>query len=328
MIKFDNFVGNEKLKDRLSKMIESRSVPQAMVFEGKQGLGKRTLVSQFVRALLCKGTDRPCGTCSACAKTKTLAHPDIVVIDGNEPKALSVDAIREIRSDSFIKPNEADYKVYLFLNADGMQEESQNAILKVLEEPSSYCVFIFTVENRSSLLPTVLSRAVCMELFPVPVSQAVNALKRMLPDEQIENIEKSAEIFSGNIGAAVNSLCSGEFATLYETSLRILNSLNALDEFELLSESARFESDKELFSGCVTVLSLAVRDALTLKLGGNGTVSGFEGKELEPLKALTAKQLLSLKYELDEIKSALSRNPNFTLLITRFCARLRKACGR
>lgn len=328
MIRFDNFVGNEKLKGRLSKMIENRSVPQAIVFEGKQGLGKRTLVSQFVRALLCKGDDRPCSVCSVCAKTKNLAHPDIVVIDGNEPKALSVDSVREIRSDSFIKPNEADYKIYLFFNADGMQEEAQNAILKVLEEPSSYCIFIFTVENRSSLLPTVLSRAVCMELFPAPVSQAVGAIKRMLPDEQIDNIEKAAEIFSGNIGAAVNSLCSGDFATLYETSLRILKSLSALDEFELLSESAGFEGNKELFSGCVSVLSLAVRDALTLKLGGKGTVSGFEGSELEPLGALTAKQLLSLKYELDEIRSALSRNPNFKLLITRFCARLRMACGR
>ena len=328
MINFDNFVGNEKLKDRLSALIESRSVPQAIMFEGKQGLGKRTLVSQLVRSLLCTGDDRPCDRCSACAKTKNLAHPDVVVIDGNEPKALSVDAIRGIRSDSFIKPNEADYKIYLFFNADNMQEEAQNAILKVLEEPSAYCVFIFTVENRSSLLPTVLSRAVCMELFPAPVDQAVEAIRRILPDENVENIEKAAEIFSGNIGAAVNSLCSGEFATLYETSLRILNALSALDEYELLSESARFEGEKELFTGCVTVLGLAVRDALTLKLGGKGTVSGFDSKELDVLRSLTAKQLLSLKYELDEIRSALSRSPNFTLLTTRFCARLRSACGR
>lgn len=325
---FDNFVGNEKLKDRLSQMLQSKSVPQAMVFEGKQGLGKRTLVSQFVRALLCQSKDKPCGICPACAKTKNLAHPDITVIDGNDSNALAVDAIREIRSDSFIKPNEADYKVYLFFNADSMNEQSQNAILKVLEEPAPYCVFIFTCENRSSLLPTVLSRSVCMELFPASVVQAVGAMRRLLPDESIENIEKAAEIFSGNIGAAVNSLCSGEFTTLYETSLRVIKSLSALDEFELLRESASFEGDKELFSGCVTVLSLAVRDALTLKLGGKSTVSGFDSSELDVLKALTAKQLLSLKYELDETKSALSRNPNFTLLITRFCARMRKACGR
>lgn len=325
---FDNFVGNEKLKDRLTQMLDSRSVPQAMVFEGKQGLGKRTLVTQFVRALLCQSKYKPCGVCPACAKTKTLAHPDIVVIDGNEPKSLAVDVMRNIRSGSFVKPNEADYKVYLLFNADGMQEEAQNAILKILEEPPPYCVFIFTCESRSSLLPTVLSRSVCMELFPVTTSQAVDAIKKLFPDQSTENIEKAADIFGGNIGTAVNSLCSGDFAKLYATSLKVLNSLNGLDEFELLSESAVFEGDKELFSGCVTVLSLAVRDALSLKFGGNSTVSGFDTTELDALKSLTAKQLLSLKDELDETKSALLRNANFTLLVTRFCARMRKACGR
>ena len=329
MIRFDDFVGNEKLKDRLSKMIERKSVPQAMVFEGKQGLGKRTLVAHFVRALLCKSSDvRPCGICSECAKTRELAHPDVTVIDGSQPKALSVDVIRQIRSDSFILPNESDYKIYLFLNADGMQEEAQNAILKILEEPAPYCVFIFTCENRSTLLPTVLSRAVSMELFPVDVFEAVGAIKKILPNEQVNNIEKAAEIFCGNIGAAVNSLCSGDFTRLYETSLRVLRSLTALDEFELLSESASFEGDKELFFGCVSVLSLAVRDALTLKHGGARTVSGFDSQELAPLKALTSQQLLALKSELDETKAALIRNPNFTLLITRFCARMRMACGR
>ncbi len=329
MIRFDEFVGNEKLKDRLSKMIERRSVPQAMVFEGKQGLGKRTIVTQFVRALLCNNSDvRPCGVCPTCAKTKSLAHPDVTVIDGSQPKALSIDVIRNIRSDSFIMPNESNYKIYLFFNADSMQDDAQNAILKILEEPASYCVFIFTCENRSSLLPTVLSRAVSMELFPVDVFEAASAIKKILPGQDADNIEKAAEIFCGNIGAAVNSLCSGEFTKLYETSLRVLKALTALDEFELLRESASFEGDKELFSGCVSVLSLAVRDALTLRFGGAKTVSGFESEQLQPLKALTSQQLLALKNELDETKAALLRNPNFTLLITRFCARMRKSCGR
>ncbi|MBR5272324.1 MAG: hypothetical protein IKU25_02875 [Clostridia bacterium] len=329
MVRFDEFVGNEKLKDRLSKMIERKSVPQAMVFEGKQGLGKRTIVTHFVRALLCRDSNvRPCTACPTCAKTKNLAHPDVTIIDGSQAKALSIDAIRNIRSDSFVVPNEADYKVYLFFNADSMQEEAQNAILKILEEPAPYCVFIFTCENRSSLLPTVLSRAVSMELFPVDVFEATEAIKKILPDEQVNNIEKAAEIFCGNIGAAVDSLCSGEFTKLYETSLRVLKALTALDEFELLRESANFESEKELFSGCVSILSLAVRDALTLKFGGTRTVSGFDIDELAPLKALTSQQLLALKFELDETKASLLRNPNFTLLITRFCARMRKACGR
>ncbi|MBR5773645.1 MAG: DNA polymerase III subunit [Clostridia bacterium] len=325
---FDNFVGNEKLKDRLSRMISSRNVPQAIVFEGKQGLGKRTLAQQFVRALLCTGADKPCMACAACAKTKTLAHPDVTIIDGSEPKSLSVDVMRDIRTESFIKPNEADYKVCVFLNADAMTEEAQNAILKILEEPPPYCVFIFTCESRSSLLQTVLSRSVCMELFPVPIPQAVDAIRRILPDEPIDKVEKAAEIFNGNIGASISSICSGEFTRLYETSLRILNSLSALDELELLRESAVFDGDKELFSGCVAVLSLAVRDAIALKFGSNVTVSGFEARELDSLKSLTAKQLMALKAELDDTATAFTRNANPTLLITRFCARMRQACGR
>jgi len=121
-------------------------------------------VNRLSMAVVCSArddSDRPCMKCSHCDKTKRSIHPDIIIISRLEDKKeILIDQIREIKKDVYIKPNEAEQKVYIIHYADTMNQNAQNAFLQMLEEPPAHAVFILSTSNPASLLPTVRSRCV------------------------------------------------------------------------------------------------------------------------------------------------------------------------
>ncbi len=129
---------------------------------------------------LCTGTGiRPCGLCSHCRKVLRGIHPDVTWISGEG--SLKVDAVRQVRQDAYIRPNEAERKIYVFAEADGMQETAQNALLKVLEDGPHYAVFVFCLQNPERLLPTIRSRCVLWRLSPAePVQEADSETERAI----------------------------------------------------------------------------------------------------------------------------------------------------
>ena len=160
---FDAFLGNEQLKKNLSRSLAAGHISHFYLISGPAGCGKHTLAKLLAAAILCQGEERkPCLTCRACKKVMDGAHPDFITVDDPEKKTVPVDLIREARADMYIQPNESDHKIYLFPRAQDMGLPGQNALLKVLEEPPSYGVFILLADNPNKLLPTVRSR--CTEL--------------------------------------------------------------------------------------------------------------------------------------------------------------------
>lgn len=134
-------------------------MPHAVLVEG----ASQTL--EFARGLakiaVCSGESgkMPCGTCRDCLKADKDIHPDILVYSGGErARSFHVDAVREIRQEAHIRPNEASRKVFILENAQNMTAQAQNALLKIIEEPPSNVVFVLTCENKAALLETVLSR--------------------------------------------------------------------------------------------------------------------------------------------------------------------------
>ena len=116
-------------------------------------------------AVVCGAHDggRPCRCCVHCDKASRHIHPDIAVVGKLEDKLIvTVDQVRELKKDVYVIPNEADKKAYIINDADKMNMNAQNAILRILEEPPSFAVFILCTENPAALLPTVRSR--CVEL--------------------------------------------------------------------------------------------------------------------------------------------------------------------
>ena len=133
-MEFQHFLGNEKIKAQLSALVDGGRLPHAVVLEGESGLGKRTLAGELAAALVCRGEHRPCDSCPQCHKARAGVHPDILVYapEGGA-RSFHKKTVDQIVGDVYMTPNEADYKIYILVNAHLMSVQAQNAILKVLE---------------------------------------------------------------------------------------------------------------------------------------------------------------------------------------------------
>ena len=161
---FSELPGNEALKKRLSVSFQKGTWSHCYLICGPQGSGKRILAKIMAGALQCQAADAPCGRCSACRKIQAGIHPDVIVVDDAEKKTVSVELIRQLQADAFVHPNESKRKIYLIPRAQDMTENAQNALLKIIEEPPSYAVFLLLTDNAEKLLPTVRSRSVELRL--------------------------------------------------------------------------------------------------------------------------------------------------------------------
>ena len=157
---FETLLGNERLKENLTGSLRRGHISHFYLISGPAGSGKHTLAKLLASAILCGKHNAPCGGCTACRKVQDGNHPDFITVTDPEHKNIAVKIVREIRDDVFIRPNESDHKIYLF--AQDLGVEGQNALLKVLEEPPKYGVFLLLTDNPEKILPTVRSR--CTEL--------------------------------------------------------------------------------------------------------------------------------------------------------------------
>jgi len=157
-MELSRLVGNGPLKRQLSLETARRGLSHAYIISGPAGSGKRTLAGLLSAALVCTGGGEvPCFTCSGCKKALGNIHPDVVHA-GGEGDELNVARVRAIRNDAYIKPNEAPRKVYILEGAQNMNDPSQNALLKLLEEGPAYAAFLLLTDNAAALLSTVRDR--------------------------------------------------------------------------------------------------------------------------------------------------------------------------
>lgn len=199
---FDTLLGNDQLKLNLARSISSGHISHFYLISGPAGAGKRTLARLLGAAILCRSSAKPCLQCPVCRKVMGNAHPDFITIDDPEKKTVPVDLIREARADMYIQPNESDYKIYLFPRAQDMGLPGQNALLKVLEEPPRYGVFILLTDNPNKLLPTVRSRCTELKLTALPEKLLRQQLHLDFPKAQEEDILAAIARSGGYLGQA------------------------------------------------------------------------------------------------------------------------------
>lgn len=201
-MEFSGFLGNETLKARLSAAFDRDRTSHCYLLCGPAGSGKRTLAAIMAAALQCRSHTIPCGQCAQCRKALSGNHPDVITVDDPERKIVSVELIRQARSDAFIRPNEGKKKVYLIPRAQDMNDNAQNALLKVMEEPPPYGVFLLLTDNAEKLLPTVRSRCVELRMEPVPQRQAMQWLHSRHPDRPAEDLQAAVLRSGGYLGQA------------------------------------------------------------------------------------------------------------------------------
>lgn len=141
----------------------SARLSHAYILSGPDGAQKRDEAQRLAQTYVCTGENRPCGVCPGCRKALAGIHPDLIHV-GEEGKDVNVAAIRALRSDAYVLPNEAERKVYLIDRADTMNPSAQNAMLKLLEDGPPYAAFLLLAESEGALLPTVRSRCELIRL--------------------------------------------------------------------------------------------------------------------------------------------------------------------
>ena len=237
---FESLLGNERLKENLSAAIARGHISHFYLISGPAGSGKRTLAKLLAQALLCTSLHKPCGSCQDCRKILNGSHPDFITVEDPEHKNVSVRLVREARADIYVMPNEGARKIYLFPQELGL--EGQNALLKVLEEPPEYGVFILLSENPETLLPTVRSRCTQLQLNAVTAETLRPWLRQKCPQADDAAIDAAILRSGGFPGQALALLQEG--AALSPETERFAKSFATRDTMGLMQTIVPMEKWK------------------------------------------------------------------------------------
>lgn len=237
---FETLLGNDRLKDNLTKSLQKGRISHFYLISGPQGSGKHTLAKLLSAAILCQDAQAPCGKCNICRKVMENNHPDVITVDDPEHKAVAVKLVRQAREDMYILPNESDHKIYIFPQELGV--EGQNALLKILEEPPKYGVFILLSTNAEQLLPTVRSRCTELALTALPESVLTRELSKEFPDATPEALTAAAVRSGGYLGQARTLLEQG--AALPPQTEQFLTAFTEKNTLELTKLLASLEKTK------------------------------------------------------------------------------------
>ena len=282
----NKLTGNQRVKDLLLRMLESRRIPGALLFSGEEGVGKKLFALELAKAINCrspKGVEA-CGECPACVRISKINfptsddkeelkkifwtdHPDVGLIQP-PTRTFHVVQMRAIEREANYRPFEGVARFFIIDEADKMNDASANAILKTLEEPPPTSRIILITSRPAVLLPTIRSRCQAIRFAPLrpeEIEEHLSRNKRVKGDE----VRLRARSAAGSIGRAVNS----DMEIYLEQRDAMLSILNALaltgDRTELLraSEGLNEAGYKEEYETRLDVLQTLIRDAWMLSLG-------------------------------------------------------------
>lgn len=199
---FDEILGQEHIVRILKNQIETDSTSHAYLFCGTRGTGKTTTARILAKGLNCLSEgSRPCGVCSACKSVKDGTYLDVIEIDAASNNG--VDNIRELRESVKYPPAVGRKKVYIIDEVHMLSSGAFNALLKTLEEPPEYVVFILATTEPQKLPSTILSRCMRLDFKRVPEKLLIKGMQEICGKKGIEVSEEALRIIAANADGSV-----------------------------------------------------------------------------------------------------------------------------
>lgn len=319
MAGFSSIIGHEQIIEHLQNVISKDKVSHAWIFHGPDKSGKMALAKSFAMALQCeKHTGEGCMECHSCKQALSGSQPDIIYLQHEKPNTISVDDIRrQINSDISVKPYASPYKIYIVDEAEKMNLQAQNALLKTIEEPPAYGIILLLTTNTASFLPTIQSRCITLNLKVVPDGKIRAFLmeKYELPDYKADICTAFAQ---GNVGKAIQLAESEDFNEIKSAALQLLKRVRETDLYEMMEAVKHIGNYKLEINDYFDIMTIWYRDVLLYKATSDANHLIFKD-EVYDIK----KQASKSSYEgieliikaLDKAKIRLNANVSFELVM-------------
>lgn len=316
--------GNHNLIKTLEEMTEKDRTAHTVLFYGENGTGKKTIAEYYIHLLMCQNkiNGKPCFNCKACHNISDDIHPDVITAEkSGKLGGYSVDTVKKICSDVFIRPNNSDKKVYIFKDCNNMDERSQNTLLKIIEEPPEYAYFIFTAESKSKFLSTVLSRCISFGVSPCTDEECKTALSECGMNEN--QIKTAVECFHGNIGMCLDFTENENLKELVNTVRLATDSLVSKDEYSFACIINKTAKERENIKIILTMLDRIICDAVILNYDKNVPLSGCYPQGAEKLSGiLTLNSGNKIHEIIEKCWKAVSANVNTSLSLSAMCGEI------
>jgi DNA polymerase-3 subunit delta' len=262
---FHDIYGHEKKIEIIQKALAQKRIGHAYLFSGISAVGKKTLAREFVKALNCEKEDAfhdSCGECSSCRKIQNENHPDVFFVEA-DGQFIRIDAIREIQEQMKCRPLEVRRRVFVIDDADKMNDQAANALLKILEEPSPSNILILVTARPYSMPSTIISRCQHMRFNPL----RFDAVAKFLVDQAGMDNQRAlllAGLSGGSIGRAIE--LNEDDIVVYRTELlKLLSITRKKDPFSLINFASFLGQGKNEIKQGLNILSTFFRDALVFK---------------------------------------------------------------
>ena len=319
MAGFRDIIGHNQIVEHLKNAIQMEKVSHAYILNGESNSGKMMLAEAFAMALQCEGQEsEPCMSCRSCHQAAEHNQPDIIYVTHEKPNVISVDDIRhQLNNDIVIKPYSSKYKIYIVDEAEKMNTQAQNALLKTIEEPPAYGIILLLTTNADAFLPTILSRCITLNLKSVNEDLIKEHLmkKYQIPDYQADVCAAFAQ---GNVGKAIQLASSGEFNELKSSAISLVKKLDDMDLYELNGCIKQINDFKPKISEYLDLLTLWFRDVLYMKATNDVNNLIFKD-EVYDIKKQAAKRSYSgieaILQVIEQTRVRLNANVNFDLVI-------------
>lgn len=256
------WVGQGEKLEQLMRSVQAGRIVHALLFSGPRGTGKRTAAHWFAQAMLCTGADKPCGECPACRQYLAGMHPDVRVLRP-EKNVIKVDAIRDLIDYLSLRPYEGGKHIAIIEQADKMNPNAQNALLKTLESPVGDVMFFLLSDGSGGLLSTILSRCQNVRFSPLTVDDCAMVLERR--GIQSERARLLAGLAQGSVGRALEM--DGD-AAFFELRGRVIDSLESLGSCAGVAKAAAMIADEKGSEPAILeIMELWARDLMAVQNG-------------------------------------------------------------
>lgn len=325
----NRLLGNSHIVQTISSMITNEKLSRSIVIFGEKGMGRKTGSRYIGASILCENPrgGMPCFNCRSCKMIEHGGHPDFIQIEPSGKNGiyrLETD-LRPIISQAYIKPNESKYKVVVIPDMDSTAKNSQNVLLKIVEEPPAHLVIIMTAVSREYFLPTILSRVTALRVSEVNRDECQQGVKQSAESFTDEAFVKAYNAIGGNIGKCIEFIDGKTLSQAVGITSELCVSLSKKNEYEILFTLWKTNCDKALIKEVFLLFSKSLRDCAVIRTGGASSCELLSCCKEETFKlseVVNSRRAMEMFALIEEYTRRLNGNANVSLLLNSLGAEL------